>query len=106
MFLIKLIVNKTNNIVRGINPINTTRDNKEECGSRNDSGSLMTISPYNWPKFNGPEPINSSVYVGLYLAKNSPHISDLFRKNPKVLNKPKILPNSETSSWPLFKSLK
>jgi len=78
-------------------PTKTVKDSKEECGSNNDSGSLITTSPYSWPKFKGPEPINSSGYVGLNLVKNNPHISDLLRKNPTVLNKPNKLLNQQTN---------
>lgn len=70
--------------------MNTTYDNTDECGSKKDSGLLITVSPYSCPKFNGPLPISNSENVGLYLAIKSPHISDLFNKydtKPKKLKK-------------------
>ena len=45
--LVKLIASKTNSIISGRIPIKTIKDNNEECGSKNDSGLLITISPYN-----------------------------------------------------------
>ena len=54
----------------------------------------------------GPEPKSSSIKVGLYLAKNKPHISDLLRKYAIVLKNPKTPLNSESVSNPLFNSLK
>ena len=93
-------------MITGKIPINKIKDSTDECGSKKDSGLLIITSPYSWPKFIGPEPNNSSIKVGLYLAKNKPHISDLLRKYAIVLKKPKIPLNNEFVSNPLFNNLK
>tara|TARA_A100000164_G_scaffold345724_1_gene345773 strand:- start:144 stop:446 length:303 start_codon:yes stop_codon:yes gene_type:complete len=87
LFFINALINRANKNRIGITPKNTIKDRSDECGSKKESGLLMTTSPYNCPKFKGPEPTRSSIKVGLYLEKNNPHISDLLRKNARTLNK-------------------
>ena len=86
LFFINALISKVNKNKTGTTPKNTIKDKNDEWGSNKESGLLMTISPYNCPKFKGPEPTRSSIKVGLYLEKNNPHISDLFRKNATTLN--------------------
>ena len=87
LFFISVMIKNKNKNKTGITPKNTIKDRSDEWGSKKESGLLMTTSPYNCPKFKGPEPARSSIKVGLYLEKNNPHISDLLRKNARTLNK-------------------
>ena len=87
LFFIIVLISKVNKNRTGAIPKNTIKDRNEECGSKKESGLLIATSPYNCPKFKGPEPTRSSMKVGLYLEKNNPHISDLFKKNATTLNK-------------------
>ncbi len=105
MLSIWIIKNKNNKNI-GIIPRKTMKDRIEECGSRKDSGLLTTTSPYSWPKFNGPDPNKSSINVGLNLEKNSPHISDLFKRKAKLLKNPKIYENADSLSVPLLNNLR
>ena len=82
------------------------KDKIDECGSKKDSGSLTTTSPYNWPKFNGPDPNKSSINVGLNLEKNSPHISDLFKKKAMLLKNPNTYEKADSLSIPLLNNLR